>query len=63
MWICRLQGNYCNFAEFMDYCEAYGIHERLGYDSPEEAWEDNPVVEGSVQPEDFRVVPNDAILA
>ena len=52
----RLHTRYDNLEDFESYSELYGLHERLGYDTPEEAWEDNPVVESGINPSDFRKV-------
>ncbi len=56
MWKAKLQSNYKNLAEFKAYAETYGLHVRLGYNTPEEAWEANPLIQGSVKPEDFKKV-------
>lgn len=55
-WQGRLKEFYTNFEEFENYCNTFGIAERLGYSSPEEAWEDNPICQGSIEPSDLRVV-------
>ena len=55
-WQSRLRPVYSSFDEFFAYCDCYGIHSRLGYDSPESAWDANPVVQGSVDPSDYRKV-------
>jgi hypothetical protein len=55
-WQCRLQKNYFSFEEFEKYSEIYGVAKRLGYESSEEAWEANPIIQGSVNPSDLRVV-------
>jgi len=55
-WQGKLQDQYENFEEFESYCETYGIAKRLGYDTPEEAWEANPTVKGSINPEDYKKV-------
>lgn len=56
-WRARLQSVYDgDFQTFCCYCETYGIHTRLEYDTPEEAWAENPLIEGSVLPSDFRKV-------
>jgi len=52
-WQCRLQKNYASFAEFERYSEIYGLHSRLGFADAMSAWEQNPLVQGSVQPSDF----------
>lgn len=56
-WRCHLRENYASFGEFSKYSEIQGLHDRLGYESPREAWDANPLVEGSVNPTDYRVVP------
>jgi hypothetical protein len=53
MWRGRLRRQYSDFEEFQAYSETYGLAERLGYDTPEEAWKDNPMVQGSTNPRDF----------
>jgi len=53
-WQDNLQNVYDSFDEFMAYNDTYGISERLGYDSPKECWDDNPMVQGGVKPGDFR---------
>lgn len=56
-WRDYLQANYDDDKEtWMMFSETYGLADRLGYDSAEEAWDDNPIIEGSVIPSDFRVV-------
>ena len=52
----RLRRNYTSFGEFEAYCEIRGLHTRLGYKSPKTAWRYNPMIEGSVNPSDFRRV-------
>ena len=58
-WQGRLQKQYENFEEFEQFDEFYGLAEKLGYDSAKEAWEANPVVSGSVNPEDYHKVRED----
>ena len=53
---CRLQSNYSSFEEFEGYCENYGNHKTLGFDTPQEAWDVNPIIQGSTEPSDYRVV-------
>jgi len=55
-WRGRLQDNYVHLAEFKSYSELYDLHHRLGFRTAKAAWESNPVVEGSVNPTDFRKV-------
>jgi hypothetical protein len=53
-WQGRLKDVYNSFSEFADYCFIYNNHSRLGFDSPAAAWDANPVVQGSVEPGDYR---------
>ena len=55
-WKGRLQKQYANFEEFAEFDAIYNLAKRLGYDSAEEAWEANPIISGSVNPEDYRRV-------
>jgi hypothetical protein len=53
-WSDRLQNVYTDFAEFLHYNQIYNLAARLGYETGQEAWLANPLVEGSVIPEDYR---------
>ncbi len=53
-WKGKLQDQYSDFAEFEHLCEIYSIHTRVGYKTPQEAWDANPVIQGSVIPSDLR---------
>lgn len=57
-WQCRLQYNYTDFEHFKSYSDIYALAEKLGYDSAEDAWDDNPLIQGSVDPSDFCKVDN-----
>ena len=61
LWKDKLQNVYESLEEFKQYDEMYSLIERLGFDTPEEAWEANPMIEGSVNPEDYKVVGNIAL--
>lgn len=54
-WQCRLRENYSSYDEFEAFSETYGLAERLGFDSPLDAWDANPLIQGSVEPSDYRV--------
>ena len=54
-WCGKLRDQYQSFEEFASYAETYGLDARLGFDSAEAAWESNPVVEGSTNPDDYRL--------
>jgi hypothetical protein len=54
-WRDRVQGVYSSMEELKAYDETYGICERLGM--PLNAlWELNPIIEGSTNPDDLRIV-------
>ena len=56
-WQCRLRENYDNrFDVFQAHDEIYGIAGRLGFETAQAAWEANPLIQGSVIPEDLCVV-------
>ena len=52
-WIGRIQDVYRNAEDLHTYDGIYGICSRLGYRSVIECWEANPLVGGSVHPEDY----------
>jgi hypothetical protein len=52
-WQCPLQDNYDNFEEWAAYAEMYGLHRKLGFQTPLTAWNANPIIQGSVEPTDF----------
>jgi len=61
-WRARLQDNYGSRAEFRWYAETCGLIDRMeGYIFVADAWNDNPIIEGSASPYDFRVVPEHEI--
>jgi len=56
-WKKHLRSNYRDFNEWQRYSETYGLAARLGYTSEKLAWVDNPLIQGSTQPQDFSLVP------
>jgi len=56
MWTGKLQNSYTDFDEFQSFDTIYHITERLGYDDPERLWNDNSVIQGSVNPADFKII-------
>jgi hypothetical protein len=62
-WHGKLRDNYLDFPEFVVYCDRYHLHRRLGYDTPAAAWVENPLVQGSTRPEDFRKATDGNLLA
>jgi hypothetical protein len=55
-WRGKLRDVYADLDEFQAYCGVYGNHQRLGFNSPRAAWAANPLIEGSVDPTDYRRV-------
>lgn len=53
MWHNRVREVYSSLEELQGYDETFGIVERCGYASAEELWNDNPMLQGSTNPEDF----------
>lgn len=53
-WQSKLRDNYGGSKRsFKTWDEMYNIHRRLGYKSAEEAWRENPTIQGSVKPDDL----------
>ena len=55
-WQAHLQSFYKSFEEFQGYSAMLGLHSRLKFKTPEDAWKVNPLVQGSVNPGDYRRV-------
>jgi hypothetical protein len=53
---CNLQDNYDDYEQFVHFSRMYNLHGRLGYRTPMAAWKANPVIQGSVEPSDFRKI-------
>lgn len=52
-WQGRLQDQYDSLKSFIGYDETYALAAKLGFLTPTEAWDANPIVQGSVIPEDY----------
>lgn len=52
-WQSRLAYQFHSLQHFKNYDETYGLAARLGFNSAEEAWDRNPIVQGSAVPEDY----------
>lgn len=56
MWTGTLRANYDNkFEQFEHYAEMYGIHTRLGFKTIREAWNANPEIQVSANPNDLKI--------
>jgi len=57
-WQGRLRDQYDSFNEFVAFADMYGLAQRLGFETAREAWNVNPMVQGSTHPDDYcRVFP------
>lgn len=56
MWTDKIQNVYSSYEEFVAYDEIYLISSRLGFTDREELWETNPMISGSTNPHDLRIV-------
>jgi hypothetical protein len=56
MWTDRLRNNYGSYESFEYYDEAYSLAARLGFSSAREAWNANPLIQGDVRPERYKIV-------
>jgi hypothetical protein len=56
-WKARLQDNYDgDFEQFQAYDDIYAIAKRLGFPDAESAWQANPEIGGSTDPNDLQVI-------
>jgi len=55
-WQGKLQKVYSSLNEFRSFCEVFAVHKRLGFASPKDAWESNPTIQGSTNPDDLKIV-------
>jgi hypothetical protein len=53
-WTAKIREIYSSLEEFIRYSETYGLAEKLGYNTPEETWKDNPMIQGSKNPGDYK---------
>ncbi len=56
MWKEKLQSVYASEEEWLAYDNIYGLAKRLGYSDPHRAWRENPKIQGSTNPRDYRVL-------
>ena len=52
----RLHQLYSDYGEWVLFSEIYNLTERLGFKNTREAWDKNPIIQGSVNPSDYRRV-------
>ena len=55
-WQDYLRRVYASVEAWISSSEIYGLHTRLGFHSAEEAWEANPLIQGSVIHTDYCTV-------
>ena len=51
-----IQGRYETLEIFEGYSAIYDINTRLGYETAEECWNDNPIIRSSTDPNDLEIV-------
>ena len=56
VWKQHLQEVYSSFEEWDAFSDMYGLANRLGYAENQEAWDDNPLIQGSTNPYDYKKV-------
>ena len=52
----RFKSIYDDYQDFLVFDKMFNIAKRLGYDNPKKLWDDNPIVQGSTNPSDFKIV-------
>lgn len=52
-WADRVRNVYSSLSELIAYDEIYSIAKRCGFKSAPELWRANPLIGGSVNPQDF----------
>ena len=52
----RFKSIYDDYEDFLVFNKMFNIAKRLGYDSPKKLWDDNPIVQASSKPSDFKIV-------
>lgn len=55
-WRQKLQKVYSDFEEFKQWDNIYSLAKRLGFRNAAEAWKTNPLIQGSTNPKDYRVI-------
>ena len=53
-WQDHLQNVYSDKEEWLEYDKIYNLAKRLGYSSPIKAWFDNPLIQGSTNPKEYK---------
>ena len=52
----RFKSIYDDYEDFLVFDKMFNIAKRLGYDNQKKLWDDNPIVQGSTNPSDFKIV-------
>ncbi len=56
LWKHSVRQVYSSLEELKSYDEVYNISGRLGYNNVVDLWRENPIIGGTVDPKDFRVI-------
>lgn len=57
-WKAKVKSIYSSLEDLKQYDQIYGIAARCGYDNCADLWNDNPKIQGSVNPGDFGLADN-----
>ena len=60
-WQDHLQNVYSDKEEWLEYDKIYNLAKRLGYKNPYRAWYDNPIIQGSTNPKEYKKVIQEQI--
>lgn len=56
LWKHKIRDVYSSLEELQSYDEIYNIAARLGYENVIDLWRENPIIGGTTDPKDFRVI-------
>ncbi len=59
-WYGLLQEEFVSFESFKAHCRVLHVHVRLGYDTAEKAWADNPMLTGYTLDSYFKITTIEA---
>lgn len=57
MWRANLRSVYADFEDWAHHALIYRLHIKLGFKTATEAWEANPRIQGSTNPDDYGLQP------
>jgi len=54
-WRCHLRENYKDYSDFLSYDNIYHLSKKLGFQYTRDAWDANPLIQGSTNPSDLEL--------